>query len=144
MNNDDKILKILEDLQADVRTIKATQQSLQDGQARLEKGQQSLQAEVTVTIRLQQQHGQKLDAQGKDILIVKGATAQALTIAEAVRAGVESTQATAKTTQEEVEAMRSEMVTKAEIRTLIVRGKTVEERVENLERSTQTPNPFKH
>lgn len=47
MNNDDKILKILEDLQADVTTIKATQQA---------QGK-----DITTIKTVQQEQGEKID-----------------------------------------------------------------------------------
>jgi uncharacterized phage infection (PIP) family protein YhgE len=54
MNSDEKILKILEDVQANIKALHA-------GQKNLEAGQKNLQADVTSIKNVQQKHGERLE-----------------------------------------------------------------------------------
>jgi hypothetical protein len=66
MNTDEKILKILEDVQANIKALHA-------GQNNLEDGQKTLQTDVASVKDVQQEQGKQLTKQGAqlDILEVK-------------------------------------------------------------------------
>lgn len=128
MNNDDKILKILE-------TLQATQE--QQGK------QLEQQGKVLEAIQAVQEE------ERKDIIILKGATAQSLTIAEAVKAGVESTQEDVKA----IKAVQQEHGKRLdELQVNIIdqgakfekRQREQDNRLDELEHATGTHNPNKN
>ena len=150
MNTDDKILKILEDLQAG-------QQVLNGKVGTLEQGQKALQADVASIKDIQQQQGKDIAAlkngqeqQGK---LLNGITATVGTLLEeqqAQRVDIRSLHTELHETREELkgeiraareEAKRDNMDLQA---TVLKKNQSLDRRVTNLEVEAGVVNPEKH
>jgi chromosome segregation ATPase len=150
MNTDDKIFKILEDLQADVK-------GLQQGQQSLEAGQKAIQADVASIKDVQQQQGKDIgtlkngqEQQGK---LLNGITATVGTILEeqqAQRVDIRSLHTEVHETREELkgeirtardEAKQDNIDLKA---TVIKKIQSVDRRVTNIEEHEGIENPDKN
>jgi len=119
-DNDEKILKALEALQADVKDVK-------QGQGRLEKNQQDMRQDITILKDGQVQTN-------KDIAVLKNGQAHNTTMLEAVLAGQQELQ---KTAAREVTVMKlADRLTR--------KVNDHEERITDLEKEAGIPHPHKH
>jgi hypothetical protein len=150
MNTDDKIFKILEDLQADVK-------GLQQGQQSLEAGQKALQADVASIKDVQQQQGKDIGAlksgqeqQGK---LLNGITATMGTVLEeqqAQRLDIRSLHTEVHETREELkgEILAARADAKADSidvkATVLKKNQRYERRITNLEEHEGVENPDKN
>jgi hypothetical protein len=160
MNIDEKVLKILENLQADVK-------ALHDGQNNLEAGQKSLQADVTVmkgevekipAIEKQlaqqgdilAQHSKQLDQQGKLLTGVAANTGTVLEEQQAQRIDIRSLHTEVHASKDELkaeilsaraEARADNMDLKA---TVMRQLKDHEKRIDALEEEAGIPHPDKN
>jgi peptidoglycan hydrolase CwlO-like protein len=66
-DTDEKIVKALENLQADVTALRTGQQALEAGQKTLQAGQQALQIDVSALKDVQQKQGKHLEALQADV-----------------------------------------------------------------------------
>jgi uncharacterized phage infection (PIP) family protein YhgE len=157
MNNDDKILKVLEELKAGQQTLQADVRTLKDGQKALETGQKVLQTDVASVKDVQQQESKDIAAlksgqeqQGK---LLNGITATVGTILEeqqAQRVDIRSLHTEVHETREEVkgeiraardEAKRDSIDLKA---TVVKKIQSLDRRTSNIEDQTGIENPEKH
>jgi predicted XRE-type DNA-binding protein len=150
MNTDDKILKILEDLQAG-------QQALNGKVGTLEQGQKALQADVASIKDVQQQQGKDIAAlkseQGQQGKLLNGLAATMATVLEeqhAQRLDIRSLHTELHETREELkgeiraareEAKRDTIDLKA---TVVKKIQSVDRRVTNIEEHEGIENPDKN
>jgi hypothetical protein len=157
MNNDDKILKVLEELKAGQQTLQADVRTLKDGQKALETGQKVLQTDVASVKDVQQQESKDIAAlksgqeqQGK---LLNGITATVGTILEeqqAQRIDIRSLHTEVHETREEVkgeiraardEAKRDSIDLKA---TVVKKIQSLDRRTTNIEHQEGIENPEKN
>jgi uncharacterized phage infection (PIP) family protein YhgE len=153
MSTDEQVLKILEDVQADIKGLKQGQQGLAAGQQALEAGQKALQDDMTAvkaeTAKIPAIE-QRLDHQGK---LLTGLTATVATVLEeqhAQRSDIRTLHTEVHETREELkgeiraaraEAKRDNMDLKA---TVVKRFQSDERRITNIEEHEGIENPEKH
>jgi chromosome segregation ATPase len=157
MNNDDKILNVLEELKAGQQTLQADVRTLKDGQKALETGQKVLQTDVASVKDVQQQESKDIAAlksgqehQGK---LLNGITATVGTILEeqqAQRIDIRSLHTEVHETRGEVkgeiraardEAKRDSIDLKA---TVVKKIQSLDRRTTNIEEQSGIENPEKH
>jgi len=146
MSTDEKVLKILEDVQADIKGLK-------QGQKGLEAGQQALQDDMTGvkadTARIPGVE-QRLDRMGKLLTGLTATTATVLEEQHAQRSDIRTLHTEVHESREELkgeiraaraEAKRDNMDLKA---TVVKRFQSDERRITNIEEHEGIENPEKH
>ena len=160
MSTDEKVLKILEDVQADIKGLKqgqqgleAGQQGLAAGQRALEAGQKALQDDMTaVKAETAKIPGleQRLEHQGKLLTGLTATTATVLEEQHAQRSDIRTLHTEVHESREELkgeiraaraEAKRDNMDLKA---TVVKRLQSDERRITNIEEHEGIENPEKH
>lgn len=153
MSTDEQVLKILEDVQADIKGLKQGQQGLEAGQKALQDDMTAVKADTGKIPGLEQ----RLDHHGK---LLTGLTASMATVLEeqqAQRSDIRSLHTEVHETREEVkgeiedvkgeiraaraEAKRDNMDLKA---TVVKRFQSDERRITNIEEHEGIENPEKH
>jgi DNA repair ATPase RecN len=160
MSTDEKVLKILEDVQADIKGLKQGQQGLESGQQglaagqrALEAGQKALQDDMTA---IKADTGkipgleQRLDHHGKLLTGLTATTATVLEEQHAQRSDIRSLHTEVHASREELkgeiraareEAKRDNMDLKAAV---VKKIQSVDRRVTNIEDQSGIENPEKH
>ena len=157
MNNDDKILKVLEELKAGQQTLQADVRTLKDGQKALETGQKVLQTDVASVKDVQQQESKDIAAlksgQEQQGRLLNGITATVGTILEeqqAQRIDIRSLHTEVHETREEVkgeiraardEAKQDSIDLKA---TVVKKIQSLDRRTSNIEHHEGIENPEKN
>jgi chromosome segregation ATPase len=146
MNSDEKILKILEDLKADIEV-------LHDGQINLENGQKSLQSDVTVMkgeIEKIPAMENQLDQQGKLLTGVAANTGTVLEEQQAQRIDIRSLHTEVHASKDELKAEILSARAEAKADSIDLKAtamrqlKDHEKRIDALEDITGIPHPDKN
>jgi outer membrane murein-binding lipoprotein Lpp len=160
MSTDEKVLKILEDVQADIKGLKQGQEGLAAGQRALEAGQKALQGDMTAvkaeTAKIPAIE-QRLDNQGKLLTGLTATTATVLEEQHAQRSDIRSLHTEVHETREELKGEIEEV--KSEVRaardeakrdnidlkaSVVKRFQSDERRITNIEEREGIENPEKH
>ena len=160
MSADEKVLKILEDLQADITGLKQGQQGLEAGQQSLEAGQRALQDDMTAVkddvAAVKAETGkipaieQRLDHHTKLLTGLTATTATVLEEEQAQRSDIRSLHTEVHGSREELkgeireardEAKQDNMDLKA---TVVKKIQSLDRRTTNLEDQSGIENPEKH
>ena len=143
MNNDGKIIKILEESQSGQKALNNKVDTLEQGQKALEAGQKALQATV-------EKQGTQLEQQGKLLNGIAATTASVLEEQQAQRVDIRSLHTEVHESREELkgeiraareEAKRDNIDLKA---TVVKKIQSVDRRVTNIEEQSGIENPEKH
>jgi hypothetical protein len=146
MSTDEKVLKILEDVQADIKGLKQGQQGLEAGQKALQDDMTAVKVETAKIPGLEQ----RLDHQGKLLTGLTATTATVLEEQHAQRSDIRSLHTEVHESREELkgeiraaraEAKRDNMDLKA---TVVKRFQSDERRITNIEEHEGIENPEKH
>jgi chromosome segregation ATPase len=153
MSTDEKVLKLLEDVQADIKGLKQGQQGLVAGQRVLETGQRALQNDMSAvkdeTAKIPGLE-QRLDHHGKLLTGLTATTATVLEEQQAQRSDIRSLHTEVHESREELkgeiraaraEAKRDNMDLQA---TVVKKNQSLDRRVTNIEEHEGIENPEKH
>ena len=146
MSTDEKVLKILEDVRADIKGLKQGQQGLEAGQKALQDDVTAVKAETAKIPGLEQ----RLDHQGKLLTGLTATTATVLEEQHAQRSDIRTLHTEVHESREELkgeiraaraEAKRNNIDLKA---TVVKRFQSDERRITNIEEHEGIENPEKH
>jgi outer membrane murein-binding lipoprotein Lpp len=153
MSTDEKVLKILEDVQADMKGLKQGQKGLEAGQQALQDDMTAVRAETAKIPGLEQ----RLDHQGKLLTSLTATTATVLEEQQAQRVDIRSLHTDMQSLHSEVHASKEEV--KGEIRAARAEAKrdnmdlkatvgkkiqSLDRRTTNIEEQSRIENPEKH
>jgi ABC-type transporter Mla subunit MlaD len=150
MNSDDKILKILEDVQANIKVLHAGQKKLEDGQKALQADVRQQGKDITSLMSGQEQQGKQLDQHDKLLAGIADNMATFLTEQQAQRIDIRSLHTEVHAAKDELkseilsarsEAKADNMDLKA---TVIRQLKDHEKRIDALEEEVGIPHPDKN
>jgi len=146
MSTDEQVLKILEDVQADIKGLKQGQQGLAAGQKALQDDMSAVKAETAKIPAIEQ----RLDHQGKLLTGLTATTATVLEEQHAQRSDIRTLHTEVHESREELkgeiraaraEAKRDNIDLKA---TVVKRFQSGERRITNIEEHEGIENPEKH
>jgi hypothetical protein len=153
MSTDEQVLKILEDVQADIKGLKQGQQGLAAGQQALQDDMTAVKAETAKIPGLEQ----RLDHQGKLLTGLTATTATLLEEQQAQRVDIRTLHTEVHESREElkgeIEEVKSEVrAARAEAKrdnidlkaTVVKRFQSDERRITNIEEHEGIENPEKH
>jgi outer membrane murein-binding lipoprotein Lpp len=146
MSTDEKVLKILEDVQADIQGLKQGQKALQDDMTAVKEDVAAVKAETAKIPGIEQ----RLEHHGKLLTGLTATTATVLEEEQAQRSDIRSLHTEVHESREELkgeiiaardEAKQDNMDLKA---TVVKKIQSLDRRVTNLEEQSGIENPEKH